>query len=162
MAMVDYFLKIEGIEGESQDAKHKGEIELSSFSYGGTQPVAAGYGGGGGAGKVALQDFHFVMRNSKASPKLFLSMCNGSHLPTALLTCRKAGKEQQEFLKITMSDVIVSSYSEGGSEGGDVVPQAQISLNFTKIEMEYKPQKADGSLDGAIKAGWNIKTNTKV
>ena len=161
MAVADYFLKIDGIEGESQDSKHKGEIELHSFSYGGTQAVS-GFGGGGGAGKVSLQDFHFTMPNSKASPKLFLNCCGGVHIASAVLTCRKAGKDQQEFLKITMSECIISSYQSGGSGGADAVPVDQVAINFAKIEMEYKEQKADGSLGGAVKSGWDLKKNVKV
>src|SRR5712691_1971915 len=101
MAAVDYFLKIDGIEGESQDSKHKGEIDLESFSWGETQSGTHAAGGGGGAGKVSMQDFHFVMRVNKASPKLLQACAGGQHIPKAILTCRKAGKDQQEFLKIT-------------------------------------------------------------
>jgi type VI secretion system secreted protein Hcp len=161
MAAVDYFLKIDGIDGESQDSKHKGEIELQSFSFGGSQSGTAAYGGGGGAGKVQLQDFHFVKETDKASPKLFLSCCNGGPIKTATLVARKAGKDQQEYLKITMSDLLVSSYQSGGS-AGDVIPTDQVSINFSKIEIEYKEQKGDGSLGGATKAGWDLKKNMKV
>jgi type VI secretion system secreted protein Hcp len=107
---VDYFLKIDTIEGESQDSKHKGEIDIDSWSWGATQTGAHAAGGGGGAGKVAMQDFHFTMKVNKASPKLMLACANGQHIPKAVLTCRKAGKEQQEYMKVTMSDLLVSSY----------------------------------------------------
>src|SRR5271165_6880604 len=109
MATVDYFLKIDGIEGESMDAKHKNEIQLQSWSFGESQQGAFVQGGGGGAGKVTMQDFHFTMQTNKASPKLFLSCANGEHIKSALLTCRKAGKEQQEFLKVTFTNLLVSS-----------------------------------------------------
>src|SRR6266480_3476009 len=134
MAAVDYFLKIDGIEGESQDDKHEGEIDIESFSWGATQSGTIAVGGGGGAGKVSMQDFHFAMGVNKATPILFLACAQGDHIKNAILTCRKAGKEQQEFLKITMSDVLVSSFQTGGSGAGDVVPTDQISLNFAKIE----------------------------
>lgn len=157
MAMVDYFLKIDGIEGESQDSKHKGEIEIESFSWGAAQMGTASHGGGMGAGKVQMQDFNFSMRVNKATPKLFLACARGDHIKNAILTCRKAGKEQQEYLKVTFTDILVSSYSAGGSAGGGVVPMDQISLNFTKVEFEYKEQKPDGTLGGAIKAHYDMK-----
>lgn len=78
---VDYFLKIDGIEGESRDAKHKSEIELGSFSWGETAATAPGGGGGGGAGKVSMQDFVATMRTSKASPALLLACASGQHRP---------------------------------------------------------------------------------
>ena len=162
MAAVDYFLKIEGIEGESTDHKHKNEIQLESWSWGASNMGTHHSGGGGGAGKVAMQDFHFVMKHSKASPKLMLACATGEHLKKAVLVCRKAGKDQQEFLKITMTDCLVSSYQTGGSSHSDVIPTDQVSMNFAKIEKEYKEQKADGSLGGATKAGYDVKANTKV
>src|SRR5262245_47415780 len=110
MAQVDYFLKIDGIQGESQDAKHKGEIELLSFNWGETQTGTFAHGGGGGAGKVQMQDFHFMMNVNSASAKFFLKCASGEHIKTALLTCRKAGKDQQDYLKVTFEDLIISSY----------------------------------------------------
>ncbi len=162
MAAVDYFLKLDGIDGESVDSKHKGDIDIESWSWGESQSGTHSGGGGGGAGKVSMQDFHFVMKINKASPKLFLACANGEHIPKAVLVCRKAGKDQQEFLKITMSESHVSSYQSGGSGHSDIVPTDQISLNFSKIEFEYKEQKADGSLGGSVKAGYDVKLNKKV
>jgi type VI secretion system secreted protein Hcp len=162
MAAADFFLKIEGIEGESADHKHKAEIDVESWSWGEAQTGTHVHGGGGGAGKVAMQDFHFVMKINKASPKLFLACADGEHIKKAVLTCRKAGTEQQEFLKVTMSDLLVSSYQTGGSGHSDIVPTDQIALNYAKIEFEYKEQKPDGTLGGAVKAGWDVKANQKV
>ncbi len=83
------------------------------------------YGGGGGAGKVSMQDFHFSMRVCKASPKLLLHCANGEHIPTAVLIARKAGKTQQEYLKIKFTDLLVSSYSTAG--GGRRRPDRRAS-----------------------------------
>jgi type VI secretion system secreted protein Hcp len=153
---VDYFLKIDGIEGESADSKHKGEIQLESWSWGSTQEGHHVAGGGGGAGKVVMQDFHFVMKVNKSSPKLFDACATGAHIPKAVLVCRKAGKQQQEFLTVVFKDILVSSYQTGGS-ANDVIPVDQISLNFADIEFDYKEQKADGSLGASVKKGYNLK-----
>jgi type VI secretion system secreted protein Hcp len=158
MALVDYFLKIDGIEGESQDSKHKGEIEIESFSWGEAQTGTASHGGGMGAGRVDMQDFSFTMKVNKASPKLFLCCARGDHIKNAILICRKAGKDQQEYLKVTFSDILVSGFQTNGTAAGDTVPMDQISLNFCKVEFEYKEQKPDGSLGGAIKAHYDLKT----
>src|SRR5450759_933279 len=87
---VDYFLKIDGIKGESHDSKHKDEIDLVSWSWGETQTGSHAAGGGGGSGKVSMQDFHFVMHANLASPKLLLACANGEHIKEASLVCRKA------------------------------------------------------------------------
>ncbi len=156
MAAVDYFLKIDGIQGESKADGHKDEIDIASFSWGETQSGTFAAGGGGGAGKVSMQDFHFTMPVNKASPALFLACAQGDHIKNAILTCRKAGKEQQEFMKVTMSDVSVSSFQIGGA--GGVVPTDQISLNFAKIEVEYQEQDATGKLVGSITKWFDLKT----
>jgi type VI secretion system secreted protein Hcp len=162
MAMVDYYLKIDGIDGESLDQKHKGEIEIDSFSWGQTQTGTAASNSGIGAGKVAMQDVSFVMRVNKASPKIALACANGDHINKAVLVCRKAGKDQQEFLKYTFTDILVSSYHTGGSQQSDVVPIDQFNLNFSKIECEYKEQKHDGTLGGTVKMGWDVKQHKSV
>jgi type VI secretion system secreted protein Hcp len=159
MAAVDYFLKIDGIDGESQDSKHKNEIDLLSWSWGESNSGSSAYGGGGGAGKVSMQDFSFTMNANKASPKIFLACATGAPVDSAILTCRKAGKTQQEYLKITFSDLLISSYSTGGS-AGDVVPVESISFNFSKIEHSYAAQKADGSLEAPLKHTYDCKQNT--
>jgi len=160
MAAVDYFLKIEGIPGESTDSKHKDEIDIESWSWGETNSGSHAYGGGGGVGKVTMNDFQFTTKVNKASPKLFLNCATGAHIPSALLTCRKAGKTQQEYLKIKLTDLIVSNYQTGGTAASNVVPSDQFSLNFTKIEITYAPQKPDGSLGTAIVNSYDLKGQT--
>jgi type VI secretion system secreted protein Hcp len=160
MAAVDYFLKIEGIDGESGDSKHKGEIELESWSWGETQSGTSSASGGGGAGKVMMQDFHFVMKMNKASGPLFAACATGKHIKKALLTCRKAGGKQEEYFQITLQDLLVSSYQTGGSSGSDVVPIEQISINFAKITHHYKDQKADGTVSAGTPVTYDLKANT--
>jgi type VI secretion system secreted protein Hcp len=161
MAAVDYFLKVDGVEGDSPDSKHKNEIEIESWSLGATNTADVGTTGLG-SGKVSFHDFNFVMKVNKASPKLMLACASGEHIKKVVLTCRKAGKDQQEFLKYVFSDCMVSSFHQGGSAQGSIVPQDQISIAFSKIENEFKGQKPDGSLDGAVSAGWHLKQNVKV
>lgn len=161
MANVDYFLKLEGIEGESTDDKHKNEIDVLSWSWGETQSGTAAHGGGSGAGKVSMQDFHFTMRVNKATPTLLLACATGQPFASAELVCRKAGGAQEEYLKYTFSDVLVSSYQTGGA-AGDTIPTESISLNYAKMEVEYKPQKPDGTLDSPVKVGYDLKANKKI
>jgi len=162
MAQVDYFLKIDGVKSESTDDKHKEEIDVESFSWGETNSGTAGHGAGAGAGKVAPQDFHFVKKLDKSSPVLFIACATGQHFKSAILTARKAGGGQQDYLKVTMSDVMVTSYQVGGSEGSGVVPTDQVSLNFAKLEYTYKAQKPDGSLDAEVKQTYDFSKNVKV
>jgi len=157
MAVVDYFLKIDGIKGESQADGHKDEIQLESWSFGATQGGTFAFGGGGGAGKVSFNDFHFVMKVNKSTPDLFIDCCIGKHIPSALLTCRKAAGKQETFVTWKFSDLLISSYQTSGSGSSDVIPMDQISFNFTKVEFEYFEQDAKGIMKSAGKKTYDLK-----
>jgi type VI secretion system secreted protein Hcp len=153
----DAFLKIEGIDGESTDQQHKGEIDVLSWSWGATQAIASGGSGGGTTGKVSMQDFHFVSRVNKASPLLFESCASGKHIDTATLSVRKAGDRAYDYIKITLSSVLVSGYLPAGAP--DDAASEEVSLNFAKIEFEYVPQNADGSIASSVKTGYDVQAN---
>ena len=159
----DWFLKIDGIDGESQDNAHKGEIEVLSWSWGVENEGSPGTGGGGGSGRPSFQDFHFVANISKASPQLFLSCASGVHHKAALLSGRRAGavKGGGEFLKYKLSDVQVSSVQHSGEVGSDR-PTEQFSLRYGRFEISYAVQKADGTLDTPATAGYDLKASKKV
>jgi type VI secretion system secreted protein Hcp len=157
MAAFDYFLRVDGIQGESADAKHKGEIDVLSWSWGETHATGSP-SSGGGAGKVEMSDLTVVTHVSKASPHLLLACATGKHIKSAVLTGRKAGKGQAEFLTFSLSDVLVSSYQTGGSEDADV-PTDQVSFNFAKIEVDYKLQQPDGSLVPGGQFKFDLKAN---
>jgi type VI secretion system secreted protein Hcp len=156
----DYLLEIDGIKGESSDKKHPGTIEIESFSWGEHQTGSFAAGGGGGAGKVSFQDMSCTTHVNKASPLLAKACATGQHIKKAVLTVRKAGGDQHDYYQITLSDVLVSSYQSGGHAGGDSIPTDQFALNYAKVEFSYSPQKADGSLDTAVKMSYNLKTNS--
>jgi type VI secretion system secreted protein Hcp len=157
---VDYFLKLDGIEGESTDNKHAKEIDVEAWSWGESQTGSSvPGGGGGGAGKVSMQDFSFVMKFNKASPKLMLACATGKHIKSARLAVRRAGQGQQDYLTFTFLDVLVSSYQTGGAEASGLTPVDQVSLRYAKIEVEYKTQKPDGSLIVAGQFKFDLKQN---
>ncbi|MPZ18959.1 MAG: type VI secretion system tube protein Hcp [Luteitalea sp.] len=154
----DIFLKIGDIKGESTDSKHKDEIELLAWSWGVTQSGSMAAGGGGGTGKASFSDFSFTHFVDKASPTLLKACATGEHIKEATLTARKAGKVQEEFLIYKMEDVLITGVtpSGNGSDGGLV---ENVSFQFAKVDLEYKGQKADGSLDAGIKFKYDIKAN---
>jgi type VI secretion system secreted protein Hcp len=156
MAAVDYFIKFDGIKGESADAKHKDEIDIEAWSWGETHAGPAGPGTG--SGKVEMQDFHFVMRLNTATTSLMKACATGQHIKTATFTGRKAGKDQQEYLTFKFYDVLVSSYQTGGAET-EAVPNDQVSFNFAKIEVEYKRQQPDGTHVPAGQFKYDLKAN---
>ncbi len=151
----DMFLKIEGIDGESVDASHTGEIDINSFSWGMSQSGTTHVAKGGGGGKVNVSDMSFSKFLDKATPNLMLGCCLGTHYDSATLTCRKAGGTQIEYLIIVMTDVIISSISAGGSDGGDLVSES-LSLNFAEFDVSYFPQEEDNTAGAEVKAGYKI------
>jgi len=159
----DYFLKIDKIKGESTDSKHKGEIEVESFSWGESNPHdQSSRAGGHGAGKVSFQDLHFTKLVDSASPLLMLFCATGEHIGEALLSVRKQGGDQQDYYKVKLTDGLVSSYQSGGSGAGNSVPVDQFSINFAKIQYEYYPQDKSGKLGSPNKGGWDLSSNKKL
>jgi len=158
---VDMFLKLEGCDGESADDSHTDEIDVLAFSWGMTQSGSSHVAGGGGSGKVNVQDMSVTKYLDKATTVLMQKCCTGKHFPSAILTCRKAGDTPVEYLKVTMTDVLVSSVSEGGS-GGEDRQTENITLNFAKVAVEYTPQAADGSAGAASELGFDIRKNVEV
>jgi type VI secretion system secreted protein Hcp len=158
---VDMFLKLDGIKGESHDDKHKDEIDIYSWSWGVSNSGSMAVGGGGGAGKVSVHDISISKQTDKASAALFLHCANGKHIPSALITVRKAGDKPLEYFKMTLNDIIVTSVQTSGSAGGDLLTES-LSLSFAKFKIEYQQQKADGSGVPAGEVGWDVKANVKV
>jgi type VI secretion system secreted protein Hcp len=155
---VDILLKIDGVEGESMISGHEGEIDVKSWNWGMSQAGTMHSGGGAGAGKVNIQDISFTKYIDKSSPNLMRACCNGEHFGKAELLVRKAGKEPLDYYKVTMSPVLVTSVTTGGSGGEDRLEE-NISLNFAKMTVGYTPQKEDGSGDAEIELKWNIEQN---
>ena len=153
----DIFAKIGDIKGESLDDKHKDEIEVLSFSWGVTNPAVLSGGGGGGAGKATFHDLSIVHNLDKASPLLLRACATGMHIKDAVITHRKAGKGQQEYLIVKLNDVIITGVTHGGSPGQAI--SENVTLAFAKVDLEYKPQKQDGSLDAGIHFKYDLKTN---
>ena len=158
---VDMFLKVEGIEGESKDKAHGKEIDVLAWSWGMSQSGTGHVGGGGGAGKVNVQDISLTKYIDKSSPDLMLACCNGKHFGEAKLTVRKAGENPLEYLIITMTDVLISSVSTGGSGGEDRLTE-NVTLNFAKVKVEYTEQTSKGGAGAKPKMGWDIAANQKM
>jgi type VI secretion system secreted protein Hcp len=156
--MTGYFLKIDGVAGESQDPRHAGEIEVQSFSWGESHlPPSAGTA----ASRPTIQDFHIVKYLDKASPVLVLAAASGQHFRSAVLTAEKPEAAPQSYLTFTLGDLMVSSYQiEAPAE--EPVPVDRVSFSFGRIEMAYRPQRPDGTFDAPVTAGWDVAANHKI
>jgi len=156
---IDMFIKIGDVGGESADSKHGGEIDVLAWNWGMAQSGTGHVGGGSGSGKVNVQNLTITKYIDKSSPKLMLGCCNGKHYPEALLTVRKAGEKPVEYVKIKMTEVLVSSVSTGGSGSEDRLTET-VTLNFATVAVDYTPQKKDGSADSPITMKWDVAKNT--
>ena len=152
----DFFLKIDGMEGESQDDKHKNEIHITSFSVGATNAGSGGHDKGSGVGKSRIHDIQVTKEVDKSSPNIFLNCVSGKHHPKATIVARKAGEKPHEYLKITLDEVFISSYQLHAKDS-HVMPIERFSLNFASVEQEHKVQNADGSAGAANKKKFELK-----
>ena len=155
----DIFLKINGIEGESQDGSHKNEIEVLAYNWNMFQEASMHAGSGGGSGKATVEDLEFDHYVDRSSPNLMKYCLTGKHVAEAVLTVRKAGGSPLEYLKLTMSDVIVTGVRPFGAAEDDVRVKERVRLSFAKIKQEYNVQNAQGGSGGAVTAGYDIKAN---
>ena len=153
---VDVFLKLGDIKGESTDSKHTGEIDVLSWSWGVSQSGTMAHGGGGGIGKASFSDLNIMHALDKASPVLMKACATGEHIKEGTLIARKAGKGQQEYLIIKMNDILITSVAPSGSSEE---PTESVSLQCAKVDLEYKPQKPDGSLEAGVHFKYDIKGN---
>jgi type VI secretion system secreted protein Hcp len=151
----DAFLQIDGIDGESADDAHKGQIDVQSWSWGATNSGSVGSGGGGGSGKVAFQDFHITKAVDAASPPLMLACATGQHIKSAKLFVRKSSDGRDDYLVYTLTDVLVSSFGDHGASGE--APGEDVEFRYRRIEMAYTT--ASGK---TVRAGWDLATNKKV
>jgi type VI secretion system secreted protein Hcp len=157
---VDMFLKIDGIEGDSTSDKYKGWIDVLSFGWGATNATTFSTSGGFGSGKVNIQDFSFVKQPDMATAKLFRGVATGQHFTSATLSLVKAGGSQVEFMKLKMSDVLVTGYQTGGSAG--MLPAEQVSFSFSKVELSTAEQKADGTIGAWDTISFDIAASKSV
>jgi type VI secretion system secreted protein Hcp len=153
---VDYYLKVDSIDGESADDKHKNEIQLLSYSWGGTQTTSVAGTGGSGAGKVNLSELAVTKYLDKATPKLFKSMVAGTHIANATLTAIKAGTEGKPFLTVTLGELFVTSIHLSASTE---VPVESVSFSYNTIKIDYSTQDESGTLTTAGSVSYNLKAN---
>jgi type VI secretion system secreted protein Hcp len=154
---IDTHIKFDGVEGESTHKDHKGEIAVLSWNWGVTNDSSPG-GGGSGKGKAAPGSLSFSHTYDKASPVLAKKCAQGAHFKDAVITARKSGEGQKDFLKITMKEVFITSVSPSAGGDGDIYEN--VSMSYAEIEFAYKPQDEKGGLGGEVKFSWNVKTTT--
>ena len=138
------------------DDKFKDCIEILSYSLGVSNSGSGGVGSGSGVSRAHFNDISITKYVDRSSPNFFICCANGAHSDKAMLHVRKAGEKPQEYLTITMEEVFISSYNHAGSDDS-LLPTENVTLNFSKIEFKYSPQKKDGSLDAANPKGWDLK-----
>lgn len=152
------FLALDGVDGESTDDKHKGEIELESWSFGVASSGTAHLGGGGaGAGKAQMSDLSVMKSVDLATPALLQAAASGQRIARATLTQRTAGADPREFLTIVLAPVLVTSCQLSAASDGR--PQESVQLSFGTVHLTYTSQAPDGTAGPATTFGWDVTRN---
>ncbi|WP_420415051.1 Hcp family type VI secretion system effector [Roseibium sp.] len=158
---VDFFLELDGINGEAQDKTHKDKIDVLSWSWGASQSGTTHMGGGSGSGKAHFQDLAITKFVDKSTPVLLQHLSTGKHITKGTLYVRKAaGDSPLEYIKIEMKDIIVTSLQSGGAGSEDRITE-NATLNFGEYKYIYTVQNADGSKGAAPEFAWDIAANEK-
>lgn len=160
---VDIFLKLSnGIKGESQDVTHMDEIDVLAWNWGLTQSGTTHIGAGGGGGKVNVQDISLTKYVDLASNDLIKRCTNGEHIENGELIVRKSGGAAPvEYFRIKMENIMISSYSTGGSKDGLDRIQESLTLNFRRFEITYTLQEESGAAGAEALVGWDIAQNVE-
>ena len=162
MAQVDMFLKLDGINGESQDSHHPNEIQLYSFTFGVNNQGAGAFGKGSGASKSDVHDIVVTKLTDLSTAPLMKSCTCGKTIGDAIITIRKAGGDAPvEYLKVELKEVFVSQFHVGATDNGGIA-QETVGLNFAKVEFHYTPQDATGTAGATVSGGYDIKKNEPV
>ncbi len=153
---IDTHIKFDGVDGESAHKDHKGEIQVISWNWGVSNPSAP-FGGGSGQGKGDPGHFTFTHNYDKASPVLAKRCADGKHFGSVVLTARKSGEGQKDFLKVSLKEVFITSAMPAGGQGGAI--SETVTMTYGDIEFDYKPQDKEGGLGGSVKFGWDVKAS---
>lgn len=152
------FLRLEGIAGESADAKHRGEIDIESFGWSESQTGSGSQPGGGRSSeRINAGSFQFSAYTSQASPRLFQACATGQRVKTAVLTVRN--RSGLEYMTWRLTDVSVRDYKIVGDTNRDARTRDEFSLEFSRIEFEYRPVQPNGQPGQPVKAGWDAVQN---
>jgi len=154
-AALDMFLDIPGISGESTDPVHANQMDVVAWSWGMSNP-----GGSLSNGIANFQDLSVTKYVDKASPLLMKRCATGTNISMATLYVRKVGVNPIEYIKIQLTNVLVSSVSTGASGFEEDKLTENVTLNFAKLQLDYVPAKPDGSADTAYSFRWDILGNT--
>jgi type VI secretion system secreted protein Hcp len=164
--MVDSYLQLDSIPGESLDDKHKDWIEVLSFGHEMVQPVSSTKSSAGGAatGRSQHGDFAITKFVDKASPKLYEALSTGKALGKGKIQMNRAGGGQVQYLEINFEQLMISKVQLNSTDsngttgkGDDILPTETIHLNYGKIEWIYTQQKrADGSGGGNVTGKYDL------
>lgn len=153
---VDYYLKLDGIQGESKDEKHKNEIQILSWSWGASQVSSVSGTGGSGAGKADLSDFTIMTNFDKATPKFFKSITQGAHIKTGTMFATKSGANGKPYLKVDFKELFVSNLQISASSE---IPTVSVSFTYNDIKIDYSTQDEKGVLTSTGAIAYNLKEN---
>ncbi len=158
------YLKVDGIDGDTTVEGHKKEMLLLSWSISASMPAGPrATGGSGSAGTSVHADLSITKIVDEASNKLHAACWSGKTIPSAVLTQQRAGKKEGEkvdYLRLTLSDVLVTSISSSGAPGD--IPTESFTLNYASIKREYRTTGVKGEAGGWQSEGWDIAKEEKL
>jgi type VI secretion system secreted protein Hcp len=151
----EFFLRIPGINGESQAQGYVGWIQIDSFAESFVNNTATFGGAGGGRERTSCQDLHLSKVLDKTSAELAMAVATGhTYTPVLLAALRTSGDQPVEFLRFTLHNVVITSVAFAGDTGTSARIETLV-LRPTRIDVQYTPQNVDGSAGATITATVN-------
>lgn len=155
------YLKVDGVNGECEEAGHEKWIDIISFDWGVFQPGNMSVGGGGGAGKANFDDLTVIAAVDKATPALLKYCSSGKHINEITLSVCKAGGSALEYIKIKLKEVLITNVTYIGIIRRPTVGM-KYSFQAAEFQIEYVEQTELGTKGASSLSGWNIKENREI
>jgi type VI secretion system secreted protein Hcp len=152
------YMKIDGINGDVDEAGHKDWIEVNSFQWG----VGRGIGSAKSSpsdresSEASVSEVVVSKTSDEASTNLLRAALWGKGKKTTVHFTRTGDdKSQIAYIEYILENVLISGYSV--SSGGDR-PTESLSLNFTKFEFQNLDSKATGEDDQPDRVNYDLAT----
>ncbi|MBQ3034178.1 MAG: type VI secretion system tube protein Hcp [Deferribacterales bacterium] len=163
--VTDFFIKIDGVDGESSEKNHSKWIEVITFNHGSVQNIAVGRAAEV-SGRGQFIPFSFVHLLDKASPKLQQYCMTGQKInKVEFQVCRSIGGSQVPVYEVTMENVKIAKATvktvAQETSAGETAYQAVEEVEMVAAKQTWKvtPIKADNTKDGAVEASFDQSTN---
>lgn len=147
----DFYLHVQTkragkLKGEAMAPGHEDDIVIVHWDWG--LSAGSAIGSVQATGRRSYTALTLVKQIDSASTALMSALATNDEVKEARLTLCRAGEGQHPFLTLTLKGARITSLKHSGDEGGST--HETVTIAFTKVDVEYVPQKGTGLRGGSM------------